>query len=215
MLCCEYTFIDTAVPFGEMSRYLRTISETRRKRITSFRADRDKLLSLYAELLIRYSLSEKTGLPAESLSFGYGRYGKPFVREASDISFSVSHSGSCVMLAVSDRQIGADTEQIADTDIGVAKRCFGADEYDLLVQNGFCSDTFFRLWTAKEAYVKMLGTGLYTSLDSFDTAAGIDGCAFEQRVVNGYAMSICMKDPACKCGFTEIPCGDILRHFCR
>ena len=92
--------------------------------------------------------------------------GKPYFAEL-DIKFSLSHSGERAILAVSEKEIGADIQIMRPISLGVAKRFFtekeqayvlGADgEEARLVR-------FYEVWTKKEAYGKWDGGGLSAAL---------------------------------------------------
>ncbi|MFW5780175.1 MAG: 4'-phosphopantetheinyl transferase family protein [Bacillota bacterium] len=63
--------------------------------------------------------------------------------------FSLSHSGDYTLVSVSQKEVGADIQKHVDCNRDIiAKRFFNPKE-----QN--CDkNTFFDLWTAKEAYIK-------------------------------------------------------------
>ena len=86
------------------------------------------------------------------------------------IKFNISHSGTKVMCAVSDHDIGCDVEQIVDIDMEIAKRFFFAEEYEALMKctcRESRNDLFFRYWTLKESFMKATGLGFELALDSF------------------------------------------------
>ncbi len=97
---------------------------------------------------------------------GHPTHGKPSVVGAPDVSFSVSHSGHAGVIAVTTdgTQVGVDIEQVRPRRnlTRLAARALGPDELaswhaapeaEQLVR-------FLRVWTAKEAYLKAVGTGI-------------------------------------------------------
>jgi 4'-phosphopantetheinyl transferase len=87
-------------------------------------------------------------------------------------SFSLSHSGDVAVVAVADEPIGADVERVRPRRYldAVARRVLRDDEFarwaalpetDRVV-------AFLRVWTAKEAYVKLLGVGITRALRDVD-----------------------------------------------
>ncbi len=113
--------------------------------------------------LLRNMLSSHTGCRASELVFSTNDYGKPYLSEINDLHFNVSHSNNCSMIAVASVPLGIDIERI-DKSVAydeVAKTIFSRDE-KLLLRNTTADssiDTFFSIWTKKEAYQKALGTG--------------------------------------------------------
>lgn len=143
-------------------------SEGRRKRADKFVFLDDSKRCLCSELLMRYSLFTDrgirfTGEPA------LGKYGKPFIQIAEDFFFSVSHSGKWVVIAYGPLQVGADVEIIKSGKSSIAKDCFTQSEMKYVFESGdeYADERFIKLWTLKESYIKYLGTGLSTPLDSF------------------------------------------------
>ncbi len=92
--------------------------------------------------------------------------GKPYFAELS-VKFSVSHSGGRVILAVSDKEIGADIQKINPRAMRVAERFFTESECEYV---GGEVQRFFEIWTKKEAYGKWLGGGFIAAKDVDVTA---------------------------------------------
>ena len=86
---------------------------------------------------------------------------------ASDIFFSVSHSGVYWCCAFSHANVGLDV-QIETNAQGqaIARRFFHPDEYTYL-RGQSDNHSFFSLWAAKEAYVKYHGYGIDGNFSSF------------------------------------------------
>ena len=97
------------------------------------------------------------------------QYKKPFFENVPWLHFSVSHSADVWVLAISTLPVGIDTEYHRDCDMaGITKRFFHPQEQLILEKDGYAS--FFRIWTAKESYVKFAGTGITDNFSSFSVA---------------------------------------------
>lgn len=97
--------------------------------------------------------------------------GKPYFDFPGAPRFSVSHSGGVWGCALSAQRVGFDLERVRERDWqAVAARFFHPHERDFALAGG--ETAFFTLWTAKESYVKYLGTGIDESFSSFCLAHG-------------------------------------------
>ena len=84
--------------------------------------------------------------------------GKP-VLSGGSLHFSVSHTGSVFACAAWDQNLGLDIQKKDGRDRSrLAGRYFTRAECRFLEENG--PDSFYRLWTRKEAYAKYTGQGL-------------------------------------------------------
>lgn len=155
------------------------IPSARRQRALACRFDPDKMRIVCAGWLLQKAL-EQAGIPAEQQRFSETEYGKPYLPEHPDIHFSLSHSGAWAACAVADHPIGLDVE-LPRCRLDVARRFFhpeeleGMDALDRMEQ----ADQLNRLWTGKEAFLKMLGCGMTVPLDSFIIRLG-DTARLEQ-----------------------------------
>lgn len=106
---------------------------------------------------LRRAASVYTGRDPREFEISICASGKPFF-ENLDLHFNLSHSGEAVAAAFSGSPVGADIEifgRCRNPD-EIARRFFHPDEV------AACADEreFLRLWTAKEAMLKLTGTGL-------------------------------------------------------
>ena len=77
------------------------------------------------------------------------------------------------------------------TDIGkIAGRFFSIGEQKLVDEGG--TDTFYRLWTMKEAYAKFTGRGIGEVLAGTDVTQLQNVLFTEYRLDNGMYCAICM-----------------------
>ena len=80
--------------------------------------------------------------------------GKPYI-EGDPVFFSISHSGGVVTIALSDGEVGVDTEPIRDIRPALIKRYFGVEPSS--------GEEALRLWLQRESYGKMTGEGFAVS----------------------------------------------------
>ncbi|MDR0285223.1 MAG: acyltransferase domain-containing protein [Propionibacteriaceae bacterium] len=73
---------------------------------------------------------------------------------------SVAHKDACGVAAIADRPVGIDVERIEEKDPGFWDLAFTETEKALLAQQGNPAEWAIRFWVAKEAYGKMIATGL-------------------------------------------------------
>ena len=157
---------------AEMELFLPLISPERQTRIQRLRVAADRKATLFAGLLTRLVVSSELGISQHALQFTRGTYGKPAVQTARPLNFSLSHTRKTVVLVCDAAPIGVDAEELERNISGwenLAERHFTPAENLLLQNSRDPAKCFLTIWTAKEAYVKRLGTGLHTPFDSFDT----------------------------------------------
>lgn len=193
MLDVKILDIDISCGFSCYEKYLSLVSKERQEKIARFKFDKDKILSLFSGLLIQNEISRKLDIDEKKIQFSYNEHGKPFLRDFPDFHFSVSHSGNCVAFVCDSLPIGIDIEKIAPAKIEIAKRFFDINEYKYILRSENPNNTFYEIWTKKESYVKMLGTGLATPLSSFDVT-DIKLCeSFYTTQISEYMVSIYSK----------------------
>lgn len=161
-------YVDTSNPFSQYKKLLPFVSKERQEKILRFHFDKDKIISLFTELLIRNEISKQLDISYPDIMFGYNEYGKPYLLNSLDYHFSVSHSCNCIAFVDNTVPIGIDVEKISDPNLKIAERFFTANEAAFVKNNKDPVAAFYRIWTSKEAYVKMLGMGLNKPFKSFD-----------------------------------------------
>lgn len=112
-------------------------------------------------------LSHYLGISITQLHFETETHGKPMLKTPSaiPIQFNVSHTKGMALIALTlQHAVGIDVEWIDRNihDGDIAKRYFSAREATYLTSLSQTERTpqFFRLWTGKEAYLKMKGEGI-------------------------------------------------------
>ncbi len=152
-------------------RYFGLLSEFRREKVDRFRFRKDKNLSVGAGLLLNAGLS-KYGLTEMEMQYGTYENGKPFFVNYPQLHFNLSHSGSKVTAVFSDHEVGCDIEQINGQNLKLAKRFFRDSEYQSILCSAEPEQTFFRLWTLKESFMKVTGLGMKLPMNGFEIRIG-------------------------------------------
>lgn len=138
----------------EYAAVYKELSESRKKHIDAFSNPAARKNSLAGELLLRALLAQE-GIRAvpERLSTG-----QP-VLPGNEAFVSISHCDDRVVCAVSRTPVGIDIEKVRPIRPGMMERVCTAEELRY-VRSGSETERFFEVWTAKEAYFKMKGTGI-------------------------------------------------------
>jgi 4'-phosphopantetheinyl transferase len=168
------------LPPGEVHAWLVTLAGTQamtsrstvlsgveRSRARRFARGADGMRFAAARSALRLILAGYLDEDPARLALRTGANGRPELARAaggSSLDFSLSHSGDLALVAVSARAVGADVEAMVPraglADIALAR--FPSAEAARIAA-GCCGpppDSFYRHWTAKEAYLKLTGIGL-------------------------------------------------------
>lgn len=175
-----------------------SLPSIRRKKADNLTKRSAQNLSVGASLVLMHALKEM-GYDAHCLEFATQKGGKPYIKNA-DIHFSITHSLTVAMCAVADSVIGIDAEEITDFNPDICKRFFSRAEREQIFASGDddkIKNTFFRIWTMKESYVKMTGRGL-GGFSAFDVMLsptpriiGGEICHIKELLLDGYKVSLC------------------------
>lgn len=133
------------------------------------------------------ALRELEAMGAENIS--YLPNGKPV---AENCFVSISHSKGKCAVCISERPVGIDIEKITDRSFEkTAKRFFGEREKEYYF-NSKSPQSFYEIWTRKEAYSKISGDGIKDIMNGTDTFL-IDGYEFETQIQDGFVLTVCEK----------------------
>ena len=130
------------------------LSVSRQKKMERLCFERDQVRSALGELLLRFARNQAHKFFLEPT---VSRFGKP---QLPDGFFSISHAGEIVVLAYGNVNVGVDVEQMQEQ-IDYYKCVFSESEQSLIYEapKELRKERFIRLWTLKESYLKMIGTG--------------------------------------------------------
>ena len=135
-----------------------------------------------------------TALLASTPSFLYNEYGAPYLENGP--YFSISHCKQGIAVAVSETPIGIDIEAIRPFNEGLMRKTMNSEEQTYILSSLNPEIEFIRLWTQKEAYVKMQGTGIIA--DMHDILCDATNVHWEEilDVEKRFICTICQKKTA-------------------
>jgi 4'-phosphopantetheinyl transferase len=191
-------------------RHLDLLPSFMQQEIMRFKLLNDQRLMLMGRLIVHKFFLESGfhwGL------FNRAENGKPYVSGMQ--CFNISHSGSIVIVAFSEFDIGIDIEfKKREMDFNsIIDYMHPCERAEFLC----CSDrtdTFFKIWTRKEAFLKAKGNGIVDGLNEYNCLENIvnDG-AFdweitELNILDDYSIALCQKAPIgtidiCEAGIHE------------
>ena len=180
-------YLDDDIRGFDFEAALPQLSEQRREQALKFKHDQGRKTCAMAYLLLCRALREEYGLTEKPL-FEYGEHGKPAIVGHPDIHFNVSHCREAVVCAVSDRPVGIDVESIREFKDSLVRYTMNDLELQRISQAERPEVAFIRLWTMKEAKLKLTGEGITNNLKDV-----LDGSECFQTVVNeekGYIYSV-------------------------
>ena len=188
------------------------VSDERKVKVDRLRFDKDKRLSLAAEILLKKALADHGIFEYE---VAYGENGKPYLAGTPEVKFNLSHSEERVMCVLSDRENGCDVEKVKIANFLMAKHFCTETEYAMIREKEALEekeDLFFRLWTLKESFLKATGLGMKLSMKDFYFNIEENGVTVYQKVngehyyfkeydlQDGYKYAVCSTNPE----FSEI-----------
>ena len=165
------------------------MSDLRKAEVERMRFEGDKRRSVLGEWLARKAVSALCGLAEKDILFAKTENGKPYCLNA-ETFFSISHCKDMAVCVAHNGEIGIDVELIRDIDYRITR--FACVDADLDYLNSAESEEekrlrFFRIWTAKEAYVKYIGTGI-RDLKTISYAEIAKHC--QTRIEDGYMITV-------------------------
>lgn len=148
-------------------------------RASKFKFQQHQTRFIAARGILRQLLANYLQINPCDIEFAYSDRGKPRLAASliktkhQQLQFNLSHSQDYALYGFTyNSAIGVDIEYLRDMPdaLKIAQRFFSPEEYKLIHNTPTPEQiaVFFTLWTAKEAYLKAVGTGLAGSLDQVE-----------------------------------------------
>jgi 4'-phosphopantetheinyl transferase len=135
------------------------------ERAKRYRAPLAHTQFVVARWTLRTLLGRYLDLAPAEVPLTNGLRGKPALPANLGLSFNVSHSHGLALFAFASKsEVGVDVEQVRSVadDLGLAQRYFCPQEVAVLQALALQQrqETFFHIWTRKEAFLKAIGLGI-------------------------------------------------------
>lgn len=143
----------------DLDAALAELSDQRREQALKFKHEQGQRLCVLAYQLLKQGLREVYGI-GENPLFDYNEHGKPMIIGHPEIFFNLSHCKQAVLCAISDEPVGVDVESVRSFNDSLVHYTMNDDEIREIESADDRAVAFIRLWTMKEAALKLIGTGI-------------------------------------------------------
>lgn len=185
----------------ELDEMIALLPEWRREVVMKYKFEQGRKESAVAYMLLCRGLRECYGI-TEMPEFEYGEHGKPTLKGHPEIHFNLSHCKKAVVCVLSDHEIGVDVECLGrlydrngEVRDALAHYTLCDEEYNRVMSADDPDAEFTKLWTRKEALLKLTGEGI---TDDIKTVLYKYNNVKIETVLDkdkGYAVSVAKKVP--------------------
>ena len=143
----------------ELSMFL---SSKEIKKSERFYKDLDRSRFVIYRSILKFILAAYTKLDVKSINLSLDFNKKPYLQSHPYLFFNISHSEDYAFIAISNKKIGIDIEYMSE-DFKFSELLpdiFNENEISSIENAIDTKETFYTLWTRKEAFVKGLGKGI-------------------------------------------------------
>lgn len=159
---------------NNLDNFNNLLSEEEKTRANRFYFERDKNNFTISRGLTRLILAKYLDINPKQIIFSQNSFGKLYL-ENKKLKFNLSHTKEVLLIGLSfDTELGVDIEKIREINVyqDIVRRFFSDNEikaFFLQTEDKY-QESFFTIWTRKEAFIKAVGRGLNIALNSFDVS---------------------------------------------
>ena len=157
----------------DLDAALAEISDQRREQAVRFKHELGQRLCVLAYRLLKQGLNEVYGIE-ENPIFEYNEHGKPSIVGHPEICFNLSHCKEAAVCAISDWPVGVDVESVRSFNDSLVRYTMNDEEVRQIETAEDRAVAFIRLWTKKEAALKLIGTGISKDMKQVLNQEGLD-----------------------------------------
>ncbi|MEO6730456.1 MAG: 4'-phosphopantetheinyl transferase superfamily protein [Ferruginibacter sp.] len=144
--------------------YLQQLPVFIQKKILAYKQWQDAERSLAGNMLLLKGLQSLNIQDYALAQMKFGEFRKPYFDD--QLKFNISHSGQYTICAISQtNEVGIDVEEIKDIPFVDFTEFFYHEEWQEVLNSGNRLLAFYTLWTKKEAFLKVIGSGLNLPLN--------------------------------------------------
>ena len=174
-----------------IEKEINNLPTIRKEKANRLKFEPDKKQSIGSYLLLKKALALHH-IKIENYEYLVEENGKPYLKNC-PYNFSISHSGDYVAVAVSKAQIGVDIEKIRELDLKIINQISSEKDLEYFDNSSDKKDTFFKIWTFKEAFVKKTGEGISSKIKDIyiNYLFKFNGSFFyEYNKIKGYKIAV-------------------------
>lgn len=149
----------------ELDEALNMLPEWRKRQTLRLKHHKGRVESVFSYLLLCEALRERGIMEAPTFVYGKEKNeGKPSLLEHPELFFNLSHCKHGVACAVSEHPVGVDIEVLGRYKERLALYTMNEKELAEIAAAEDKDTAFTRLWTMKEATMKLTGEGIGTNV---------------------------------------------------
>ena len=161
-------------------------------RATRYRHEKDRLRFITSRGSLRLLLSNYLKKKPVDIEFATTADKKPVIMQpGSGLHFNASHSETHVLIAIGKSELGIDVER-TDSSFNwedVLHSSFVKDEIAWVKQSKNPRNSFYLIWTRKEALAKATGKGLQDDLSIFPSLDGVHTLSSNEFFTSSWVVS--------------------------
>ncbi|MGI4749746.1 MAG: 4'-phosphopantetheinyl transferase family protein [Janthinobacterium lividum] len=147
------------------------------KKIQRYQQEKDRQARIISRAVLRILLGRYLSVDPVEIRFTLDHNKKLVLQHlaSENLCFNVSHSGGWILIAISKNPVGVDVEQI-NTSFNYQNLLdfsFSSIEKNCIQTAAIPINSFYKLWTRKEALLKATGKGLVDDLTQIPSLDGI------------------------------------------
>lgn len=171
---------------ADLQRDLLLLPQWRREQALRFKYFRGQMECALSYLLLLETLNHYGTTIAPR--FSYNAHGKPYLAEFPNIHFNLSHCHNAIACIVDCKPVGIDVEDMGRYHESLARYCMNDSEMDSILGAADPDLEFTRLWTRKEAFYKLSGTGIKDDIRG--CLEHLEGINIETTIHDKFILSI-------------------------
>lgn len=147
----------------DVNQTLPLLSAQRKEQVLRFKPMKSRQLSAAAYLTLKKAMKDIYGID-KHLLFSYEEGGKPWLTDFPDIHFNLSHCQGVAVCAVGNVHVGVDAERVRKIGDSLIRYSMNEAECEQIFSKEPPVYEFMKLWTKKEAVLKLTGEGIRENL---------------------------------------------------